>query len=149
MLSLFKIGHTFSQSPQSIHFSISTSGYQKPSLSVLYEIACLGQTSPQALQPQQSTLFWMLIISIFGCKNGRHRGLLNRSYESIPMGIPAPYSNCFFYQYNSTLMSKGVSKSFRRACFVSFSLSRALSVGIFQSISSEVSRIEIPPSASG
>ena len=33
--SIFSSGHTFSHSPQSVHFSLFTSGYQKPSMSVL------------------------------------------------------------------------------------------------------------------
>ena len=46
-------------------------------------------------------------------------------------------------------MSNGESKSFSIACFVSFSERLACSVGIFQSIPRLLSRIEIPPSASG
>ena len=53
------------------------------------------------------------------------------------------------YTYKSTLMSNGESKSFNIACFVSFSERLACSVGIFQSIPSDSSKIEIPPSASG
>ena len=56
------IGHTFSQRWQSIHVSILTSGYQKPSKSVLNVIEPLGHTSPQALHPQQSILFFIWII---------------------------------------------------------------------------------------
>ena len=53
------------------------------------------------------------------------------------------------YWYKSTLMSNGLSKSFNIACLVSFSERLACSVGIFQSIPRESSKIEIPPSASG
>lgn len=54
-----------------------------------------------------------------------------------------------YYQYKSTLISNGLSKSFSITCFVSFSERLACSVGIFQSIPRLSSRIEIPPSASG
>ena len=55
----------------------------------------------------------------------------------------------FVYLYKSTLISNGLSKSFNFACFVSFSERLACSVGIFQSIPRVLSRILIPPSASG
>ena len=55
--SILIIGQTFSHNLQSIHKFWSTSGYQNPSISVLNDIAFLGQISPQALQPQQSILF--------------------------------------------------------------------------------------------
>ena len=47
------------------------------------------------------------------------------------------------------LVSKGLSKSFSTSCFVSFSERLACSVGMRQSIPSDSSKIEIPPSASG
>ena len=53
------------------------------------------------------------------------------------------------YIYKSTLTSNGESKSFNIECFVSFSERLACSVGIFQSIPRESSKIEMPPSASG
>lgn len=46
-------------------------------------------------------------------------------------------------------MSNGLSKSFNSSCFVSFSDRMACSVGIFQSMPSESSRMDMPPSASG
>ena len=63
------------------------------------------------------------------------------TYESY---LPYP-----FYLYKSTLTSKGLSKSFNKGCLVSFSDRIALSIGIFQSIPRESSRMLIPPSASG
>ena len=73
----------------------------------------------------------------------------------FPSTSPSRHSQClknnvlFVYLYKSTLISKGLSKSFNIACFVSFSERLACSVGIFQSIPRLSSRIEIPPSASG
>jgi hypothetical protein len=53
---MFITGQAFSHKPQFMHLDSSTWGYQKPSISVLKEIACLGQMSPQALQPQHFDL---------------------------------------------------------------------------------------------
>lgn len=54
-----------------------------------------------------------------------------------------------FRNQNPLLVSKGLSKSFSTACFVSFSERLACSVGMRQSIPRDSSKIEIPPSASG
>lgn len=71
----------------------------------------------------------------------------------FPSTSPSQHSQCqtrtTYYQYKSTLISNGLSKSFNIACFVSFSERLACSVGIFQSMPRLSSRIEIPPSASG
>ena len=53
------------------------------------------------------------------------------------------------YLYKSTVISKGLSKSFSKGCLVSLSERRACSVGMRQSIRRESSRMEMPPSASG
>lgn len=53
------------------------------------------------------------------------------------------------FQYNGSSMLNGELKSFSISCFVSFSLSIALSVGMRQSMPNESSRMDIPPSASG
>ena len=84
---------------------------------------------------------------------------LNRSSRTrlaryrFPSTSPSRHSQCLtrttYYQYKSTLISNGLSKSFNIACFVSFYERLACSVGIFQSIPRVSSRIEIPPSASG
>ena len=39
-----------------MHRSLSTTGYQNPSMSIWKEIASLGHTSPQALHPQHLDL---------------------------------------------------------------------------------------------
>jgi len=58
----FITGHIFVHRLQLMHFSESTLGYKKPSLSASIFMHCVGQHCAHALHPQQSSFLWMLII---------------------------------------------------------------------------------------
>ena len=70
---------------------------------------------------------------------------LERSLWSLAtMCVKGGYLNS---GYKSMSIENGLSKSFRMACFVSFSLRIAFSVGIFQSMPRLSSIMLMPPSA--
>lgn len=69
--------------------------------------------------------------------------MVGEIFHHLTISTPHPF------QYNGSSMLNGELKSFSISCFVSFSLSIALSVGMRQSMPNESSRMDIPPSASG
>lgn len=98
--------------------------------------------------------YHLVVAGYGGCPSCLSRSSQTRlARYRFPSTSPSRHSRCqtrtTYYQYKSTLISNGLSKSFNIACFVSFSERLACSVGIFQSMPRLSSRIEIPPSASG
>lgn len=69
--------------------------------------------------------------------------MVGEIFHHLTISTPHPFL------YNGSSMLNGELKSFSISCFVSFSLSIALSVGMRQSMPNESSRMDIPPSASG
>lgn len=72
-----------------------------------------------------------------------------RNFHPLVVRLRACLKTYLNSGYKSMSIENGESKFFRRACLLSFSDRRALSISNFQSIQRLSSMIEIPPSAFG